>query len=353
MDRQLAPLGLVVTLFADLGCNDDDGTSPTFPPIVTITAPADGSIFPSGTDITFEGNATDPDGGSVTLSWRSSLDGFLGAGSPISHDDLSLGAHGIWLVGIDEDGESDSATVAISILGQPPTAPSFALEFEGAQATETPDADDLDLTTTFTIEMWIKPYDATGSLQHLVSKWGSGVDASYHLGISEDDGQFVLVDGFLQLGTRSAGANSFLVSTDVLTDSVWQHVAATFDNGEGRLYIDGQLDTVQAGLRVPQISPTLVSLGRQKSLDGFIGKYYSGVMDEVRIWSVARTAAEIVSSKDISLTGNEPGLVAYWSMDEGSGDIALDAAVNIHDMRLGDALGPDGADPTWVTPGKL
>jgi hypothetical protein len=39
-------------------------------------------------------------------------------------------------------------------------------------------------------------------------------------------------------------------------------------------------------------------------------------MDEVRIWSNARTAAEISGNINMSLTGNEGNLIAYYKMNE-------------------------------------
>ena len=45
------------------------------------------------------------------------------------------------------------------------------------------------------------------------------------------------------------------------------------------------------------------------------------------------------------------GLVAYWWMDEGTGDVALDLTGNGHHMRLWNSVGSDPGDPTWVTPG--
>ena len=251
--------------------------------------------------------------------------------------------------------DSPAPTEAIVVFsGKKADAPgqqkkgSAALQFDGAtQSTITPDADDLDLTTTFTIEMWIKPADAAGSLQHLLSKWGSGTEASYHLALTNEFGK----DGGLQLGTRSSGLNSFLLSN--LQDGVWQHVAATFDNGEGKLYINGQLDASQVGMRIPQVSPTLVSLARQKSLDGFIGKYYNGLMDEVRVWDSARTARQIKNNMNKKVSAKAKGLVAYWRMDEGAGDVAADVSSNGHDMQLGNAAGADAGDPVWVSPGKV
>ncbi len=58
----------------------------------------------------------------------------------------------------------------------------FALSFDGiAQHASTPDADDLDLTTTWTLEAWIKPSNVAASFQHIISKWNGDGDASYNM----------------------------------------------------------------------------------------------------------------------------------------------------------------------------
>ncbi|MFK5971063.1 MAG: hypothetical protein QM487_13225 [Candidatus Marithrix sp.] len=41
--------------------------------------------------------------------------------------------------------------------------------------------------------------------------------------------------------------------------------------------------------------------------------YFSGEIDEVRIWSVARSQAEIQASMNSTLTGSESGLAAYYN----------------------------------------
>ena len=44
--------------------------------------------------------------------------------------------------------------------------------------------------------------------------------------------------------------------------------------------------------------------------------------------------------------------MAYWRMNEGSGQVTADATSKGHDMQLDSSPSPDAADPTWV-PGKL
>lgn len=316
-------------------------------PTVTILEPQGGSVFLEYSTIAFRGTGYDPDGGSVTLLWRSSLDGDLGKGSPIYRDDLSIGTHAIELIGIDDEVQF-SAVSSVSIDIEESSG-SFALQFAGSQSTVTADADDLDLTTDFTIEMWIRPLnEGLGPAQHLLSKWGSVSNAAYYMAIAGGHS----TDRTLELGTRDSpgGSNTVVQGNVPLQNDIWQHVAAVFDNGEVRLYVDGQLDTVQTGPHVPQVTSQAVSLGRERSRNP---NWYSGLVDEVRIWNVARTAAEIAATMNVSLTGSEPGLVAYWQLDEGGGDTAYDRTGNGHHMQLGEFAGPDNADPTWVTPGKL
>ena len=219
-----------------------------------------------------------------------------------------------------------------------------ALQFDGAQqSAQTPDAPGLDLSNTWTIELWVRPEDVDriDPRQDFVSKWSSGTQASYDLWLR---------GGTVRLSTRQEPENTTIESTGTLTNGVWQHVAVTFNNGEVRLYINGQLDNWDTGFNVPQNSATPLSLGAEHS-PSYNGKYYQGTMDEVRIWNVVRSPSQIATFKDFQVDPSTPGLVAYWRLDEGSGDVASDLTGNGHDMQLGNASGPDAGDPTWVMPG--
>jgi VCBS repeat-containing protein len=66
-------------------------------PIVSISAPADGSSFTEGDSISFAGTAGDVEEGDLTssLSWSSDLDGSIGTGGAFSISALSVGTHTI------------------------------------------------------------------------------------------------------------------------------------------------------------------------------------------------------------------------------------------------------------------
>lgn len=68
-------------------------------------------------------------------------------------------------------------------------------------------------------------------------------------------------------------------------------------------------------------------------------------MDEVRIWSVARTQAEILATMRTMLIGNEPSLVSYWSLNEGDGQTIDDASINQNTGQLGSGPSADSNDP--------
>lgn len=227
--------------------------------------------------------------------------------------------------------------------GENPKRASFALSFDGLQQhTFTPDASDLDLSTTWTLEAWINPSDVNRSaFQHVISKWAGGGDASYTLEVHE---------GRLRSGIHNGiDPTQAVESLALLRNDVWQHVAITLDNGTLRLFIDGELDRTVTGSQTPMNSTRPLSLGREGP--PFNGWHYAGLIDEVRIWKVARSPKEIARDMNKRPSGRPDGLVAYWRMKEGSGQIAADETGNGHDMQLGDTPEADAADPIWVLPG--
>ena len=54
------------------------------------------------------------------------------------------------------------------------------------------------------------------------------------------------------------------------------------------------------------------------------GHHLAGLIRDVRVWNTARTVDQILAEKDRTLDGDEPGLVANWLLDEGSGSTAFD-----------------------------
>jgi hypothetical protein len=68
-------------------------------------------------------------------------------------------------------------------------------------------------------------------------------------------------------------------------------------------------------------------------------------MDEIRVWSTARTAEEIRAHLFQRLTGSEPGLAGLWNFDDGT---ARDRSASQHHGTL--AATPDVFPPTSPRP---
>jgi bacterial leucyl aminopeptidase len=94
------------------------GTSGNTPPTVSITAPANGSSYPSGTAVTFTGTASDTQDGplSGSIAWTSSISGALGTGASISRT-LTAGTHTIQAQVTDSGGLSSAASITVTITG--------------------------------------------------------------------------------------------------------------------------------------------------------------------------------------------------------------------------------------------
>lgn len=127
-------------------------------------------------------------------------------------------------------------------------------------------------------------------------------------------------------GNTSAGGQLSYTPPASLVGS-WQHFAfvASQSGNFMAIYRNGVLEAQKTGMTpLTQGSRSLV-LGSQAVNED---------LDEVRIWNVARTADEIRTNMNRSLTGDEPGLLAYWRFDEGAGASAVDSSTNHHNAAI-------------------
>jgi hypothetical protein len=176
----------------------------------------------------------------------------------------------------------------------------------------------------FTLEAWIKTTASrTGSMFY----HGNGViyaDAppgSNPAG-ANDFGTAILNDKF---AFGIGNPDTTLQSDSKVTTGEWVHVAATRNRaaGEAHVFVNAVDEKSETTTQKASLTdqPTLLLGCTLNDQNHFIGK-----MDEVRIWNVARTEAEISATMHERLTGREPGLVAYWRFDAPSGVTAVDSS---------------------------
>ena len=164
-----------------------------------------------------------------------------------------------------------------------------ALSFNGSTSLVTAaNSASLNLTTGMTIEAWVKPTS--------LASWNTVV-------FKERTGYYGWAM-YANTGTNRPSANNFtsgdndVRGTAQVAVNTWTHLAATYDGTVLALYVNG----TQAA--------TLVASGAMNSGTGSLriggntiwGEYFNGLIDEVRVYNRALSAAEITTDMNKSVT---------------------------------------------------
>ena len=225
------------------------------------------------------------------------------------------------------------AALVVALAPQPAVAQAGApwLQFTGPGQghIEVPDNPALNPTSAITVETWVylqNTYSWGGdSCPGLV---GKGFEEAYWLCICGDHPRFY-----------PSGSGSYEDATGTVPVGVWTHLAATYDGTTVRFYINGTLDSAFAGSSGPPTTSTKpLMIGSDPDYD------YSpiGFMDEVRIWNVARSQSEILSTMNTPITSARSGLVAVWGM----GGAANATVGGFHGTLVGDVSFTSSVTPT-------
>ena len=91
--------------------------------------------------------------------------------------------------------------------------------------------------------------------------------------------------------------------------------------GPIEVFVNG---TMEASATVAQTSSLTASASLSLGANTVDARYDTGAMDEVRIWSVVRTQAEISANMHKRMQGNEANLVGYYRFDQPGSDTATD-----------------------------
>ena len=124
---------------------------------------------------------------------------------------------------------------------------------------------------------------------------------------------------------------------DCFTDGKWHHFSGTFDRSlspnRARVYVDGILKT-----ELPGYDSDILAGDEGIYIGRWGSAYYSGFIDEVRIYNYARTPAQIAWDY------NRGKPVAHWSFNECEGSTIHDESINMNHGQL--YLGTSGVTAT-------
>ncbi|MDA9563592.1 LamG domain-containing protein [Flavobacteriales bacterium] len=180
-------------------------------------------------------------------------------------------------------------------------------------------------TGDFTIEAWAFLNNLTeGAIISSLDAFDD-VGFSFHVRGNFISFQFGCTSAGAPCNSNGSSAHSFAFNTNE-----WTHVAGVRSGNDIFLYKNG-VQVASSTLSVTTQTLTSgkpIRIGRDHAdIDGS-AYYVDGSIDEVLIWNVARTQAQIRDDMCRQLTGTETGLVGYWNMNEGTGDTIHDITTN-------------------------
>jgi hypothetical protein len=190
--------------------------------------------------------------------------------------------------------------------------------------------------TAITVEAWIRAtawafniFDGTIVCKH---SWSQG-----------EQGYVLRAGGNGQVEFKVATSTSWqgpFSAPGSMNLNTWYHVAGTYDGDSIKVYING---VRQSALYMPSgMIPGLaypIRIGRLSDPSQSQTRYWTGQIDEVRIWNRALTPTEILDRYDHHLdAAQESGLVGYWRLNEASGTNVADQTINGNSGTLAGAV---------------
>ncbi len=143
--------------------------------------------------------------------------------------------------------------------------------------------------------------------------------SNYNNIISGDGGSphaFWVLSSQLSSGHGVSGGSYVQVQDPaILTNNTWYHVAVTYDEPTHtmKLYKNGVL------VGTPNTSVNAITAGAHVYIGNFNAglNVFAGNIDEIRIWSVVKTASEIASNMNTSFSLPQPNLVTNYRCNQG------------------------------------
>ncbi len=180
--------------------------------------------------------------------------------------------------------------------------------------------------TEFTVEAWLAPDAAATGERALVTCAGDVKTAGPSIWLRDAQS--------LRIGFGDGTAFHDVTTPALLSPSTWNHLAVTYAAGLLQVYINGTVRFASSDFANQVPSPTpIAALGAPSG-------GYGGLVDDVRVWTVALSTQDVETGRHATLTGLEAGLVGYWRLDEGQGTATWDAATYAKGLLDG---------PAWVT----
>ena len=155
-------------------------------------------------------------------------------------------------------------------------------------------------TATYTAEAWVKLTATSGTYQCIFGRRTSSLGWNFY---SDNANKWSLWNGWGEV-----------ISGPATTFGQWMHVAVTGSASGQKIYINGVLVGSTSSVVSPASGQNFV-IGRVSETSAWFAK---GNINEVRFWNVERTATEISTNMNTTVSPSATGLIAYYRFDQGT-----------------------------------
>jgi hypothetical protein len=244
--------------------------------------------------------------------------------------------------GIDDncDGQVDESPATLPAT--PPITTQNALNFDGTN-------DCVAITNCGAATPFFPGGDAI-----TVEYWFKGASNQSAVRLQPDGGIYIVAGwNGMHILSNDGELNGISVGGDA-TDGNWHHVAMSWQRNTPngfKSYLDGQLVDQRNSSDTPL---PVVNTGMYLGAYNGNSEFMSGTLDEVRIWTVARTGAEIQQSYCSDLSGPQTGLLHEFLFDHGdagndnTGIDVVENTVNADAPGLLKNFTLNGSTSNWV-----
>ncbi|MCD6067631.1 MAG: hypothetical protein K0S33_2457 [Bacteroidetes bacterium] len=312
------------------------------PITATITSPASGTIITTGGTVNFTGTTNS----TGSLQWYIDPANIISTTTTAVYTFTTAGSYWVKFVALTNNPFNclnGMDSVQIIVTEPVVTNCGGSMQFDDAHpAADLPPSNEYYSGTNggYTWECWFRrnqPFPGTeahpiiGALDLILFEdqyLGFGWDGGY---FNEPNTKLVFrVDGpFSTIPSASSCAYSppggFAIGT-------WYHAAGVmnYNTQTAKLFVNGQL----VDSRTITTAPITDVLAAQLSFDPVwtteVRPLYSN-LDEVRIWNVPKSDAEIMTNYSTCMSGNEPNLLLYYRCNQSAGSVIIDASPNSMD----------------------
>lgn len=174
--------------------------------------------------------------------------------------------------------------------------------------------------TSYTIEVWAAMIGTGGGLEQQNSLF---TQRDYSTGANHCsillNAENYPAGSISRWNIRSNSGSEDMIDSPSPNYGEWHHYAGVVSENTISLYIDGSLVSVgennQAG--VYDVSIDHVDIGRHYHASSYLAGVFYGYIDELKIWSTARSMLQILQDMNQGAPINDAGLVGYYNFENG------------------------------------